>query len=620
MCGIAGYVGPEQPGVLEAMAARVAHRGPDGQGWWHDPLHRAHLAHRRLAVLDRTGGAQPMETADGWLAVTFNGEIYNAPELRALLEKRGHRFHSDRSDTEVLLRGYCEWGESLPERLNGMWAFAIYDAKAQRLFASRDRFGEKPFYYHADRTGFIFGSELGAVRAHPDCPGALDRESLRKFFAYGFIPAPRTLLVGVAKLPAGHSLVYDATTSDLTVRRYWQYVLEPDPALEHADENPLAEKLRGFLDAAVRRRLVADVPSGVFLSGGIDSSAVAAATVAIKGRALVPSFTLGFDEGSFDESGKSRAMAAWLGTVHYTGVLDAPRAAGLLRTLPARLDEPVGDPSILATYALAELARPHVTVALGGDGGDELFAGYDTFRALRAADVYARAVPRPLHRAISLVAGRLPVGHRNLSLDFKLKRFLRGMEGSPGLWHPLWLAPVPPDDLRELFDEPIEVESLYAEAIALWDRTTGGTTERALQFFTQLYLPDNILTKTDRASMLHGLELRSPFLDIELVDFIRRLPTRLKLRGGSTKYLLRRALRDVLPAATIAQPKKGFGVPVGAWIRSGQLWPEGIEGVPGANPDFLRRAHSAHRSGQRDERQLLWCAAMLAPWRNGAFG
>jgi asparagine synthase (glutamine-hydrolysing) len=618
MCGIAGYVGPEWPGALEQMTARVAHRGPDGSGYWHDASRRVHFGHSRLAIIDRVGGAQPMGTSAGDLVVVFNGEIYNAPELRTQLQACGHRFASDHADTEVLLHGYREWGLRLPEKLNGMWAFVIHDRAGGRLFASRDRFGEKPFYYAQVGGVFLFGSELGALRAHPACPGEVDRLSLKKYFAHGFIPAPRTMLSGVSKLPGGHSLVYECETGRLAVSRHWAFLLEPDDALAARPEDQLAEELRERLRRAVRRQLVADVGVGALLSGGVDSSAIAALAVEARGRGHVASFSLGFEEPTFDESGPARAVAEHLGTVHHAAVLDAATAAARLPALQLALDEPVGDPSILPTHELCGLAKRHVGVVLSGDGGDELFAGYDTFRALRAARAWTR-LPRPVHAAIRHLCARLPVAHGNLSWDFKVKRFLRGAECRPALWHPAWLGPLDARELAELFNEPVNPEEIYAEAIAAWDAAPAGNeVDRALQFFTRLYLQDGILTKVDRASMLHGLEVRSPFLDLEVADFARRLPSSWKLRGGRTKYLLKRALTGMLPGTTIHRPKKGFGLPVGAWFRQERLPLGGGETLPGLDRGYLAAARRAHLDGVADHRQLLWCAGMAGAWAGGS--
>lgn len=562
-----------------------------------------------------------MSTPTGELVVVFNGEIYNAPALRVRLEARGHRFRSDHSDTEVLLHGYREWGPLLPEKLNGMWAFVVYDRVRNQLFASRDRFGEKPFYYAANEKTFLFGSELKALQAHPSCPTQVDRLALKKFFAHGFIPAPRTLLCRVQKLPAGHSLVYDVSAREIRLRCYWQFVLDPVESSGPDAERRLADELLDRLRGAVKRQLVADENVGVLISGGVDSSAIAALAVAERGPNRVESFNIGFEERSYDESVHARLVAERLGTIHHSETLDAATAECLLPVVRGQLDEPMGDPSLLPTYALAKLARRHVKVALGGDGADELFAGYDPFRALHVAKAYKSFVPRPLHEAISHLCARLPVSHQNLSFDFKLKRFVRGVGQSPALWNSVWLAPLTGRELAELFNEPTEIEELYSEAISAWEALPNGNiVDRSLQFFTRIYLQNNILTKIDRASMLHGLEVRSPFLDLEVVEFVRRLPSHWKLRGRCTKYLLKRALERVLPAETLRRKKKGFGAPIGVWFQQGHLSSVARNDSLGLNWDFVGKAMREHRAKVQDHRQLLWCAGMLQSWSGASVG
>lgn len=615
MCGISGYVGASVPGAIERMTAALAHRGPDGSGTCHNLPDQVHLGHRRLSILDHAGGAQPMSTGDAKeLVVVFNGELFNAPELRRELQHRGHAFRSDHSDTEVLLHGYREWGRKLPDRLDGMWAFVIFDRRQRQLFGCRDRFGEKPLFYAETPSAFLFASELRALREHPAAPRSLSRRALRKYFAYGYIPSPLSLIDGVSKLPPGHSFVFDLAARRLTLQRYWQFVLEP--GREPAD--PLgtwSEELRALLDQAVRRRLVADVPVGVFLSGGIDSSAITAFAVRHTLDGKLPTFTVGFAEPSFDESVHARRVAAAFVTDHHEERLTPDVARVVLPEIAARIDEPLGDPSLLPTYLLARLAHRQVKVALAGDGGDELFAGYDPFRALRLAEFYTQWMPRPVHHAIRLLAARLPVSHRNLSADFRVKRLLRGLAFPSRLWLPLWMAPLEPGEIGELLREPVDLEDLYSEAIAVWEESAQtDLVDRTLLFFTRLYFAENILVKLDRATMLHGLEARLPFLDRDVVEFARKLPSRWKLRGGETKHLLRRALEPVLPREIVARRKKGFGAPIGRWLREGSLEVDVAALPESLDHDFARRKLSAHHAGREDQRGFLWNARLLAEW------
>ena len=606
MCGIAGFAGEGERHDIVRMNAAQASRGPDGEGIWHDPANAVFLGHLRLAIIDLAGGAQPMWTRDERIGVVFNGEIYNHAELRAELKALGVQFSTDHSDTEVLLHGYRVWGDDFVNRLNGMWAFVIYDRPRRRLFASRDRFGKKPLYYTHRPGLFAFASELTALIAHRGVPSSISPAGLRKLLAYGYVPAPNSIVRGVQKLPGGYSLEHDLTTGSLRVWKYWDFVLEPFDAIPDDAEQRWCEELRTLLRRAVQRRLISDVPIGAFLSGGIDSSAIAAFAARELGPGRLNTYSIGFQEPSFDESAYARRAAELVQSTHRLKMLSIDTARAVLPQVLSRLDEPLGDSSLLPTYLLCGYAREHVTVAIGGDGGDELFAGYDPFRALHLANLYQKVVPRPMHRAISLLIARLPVSHRNMSLDFKLKRTLRGLDHPPNLWCPIWMAPLGPADLEACLQERVDLEEVYSEAIEQWDGCrSADLVDRTLQFYTKLYLQDDILTKVDRASMMHSLEVRAPFLDIELVDFVRRIPWRYKLRGRQTKYLLKKALEPLLPPDILHRSKKGFGVPVGAWFREGAIKLPAAS-APGMSPGYMAHQLSAHMNGKSDERAYLW--------------
>jgi asparagine synthase (glutamine-hydrolysing) len=617
MCGIAGFVGRGDAGTLQRMTDAIRHRGPDAEGHWHDADAGVYLAHRRLSIVDLACGAQPMWTRDGELGVVFNGEIYNHAELRTELKARGCVFVTDHSDTEVLLHGYREWGDAFVERLNGMWAFVIYDREKRRLFGSRDRFGKKPLYYFHEGQTFGFASELTALLQHPQAPRHLSALSLQKYFAYCYIPAPRSIYERVWKLPGGHSFSYNLAASELKTWRYWEYVIEPESSGNDASLSTVQryeEQIRETLERAVKRRLMSDVPLGVFLSGGIDSSAIAALAAKHVPQGQLNTFSIGFNEATFDESAWAKLMAERLGTRHHHETLDLDKSVALLPEIISRLDEPLGDGSLLPTYLLSRFTREHVTVALGGDGGDELFAGYDPMRALKSAEQYARFMPKPLHSAVRMLATRLPVSHANISFDFKIKRTLMGLSYPPKLWNAVWMGAAEPRELAELFGGPVDTESVYSEAIEAWDRCAQpNPVDRALQFWTNLYLQNGILTKVDRASMMCSLEARSPFLDIEVVDLARRIPHQLKLRGGVTKWILKRAVAPLLPAEIIHRPKKGFGMPIGRWLREGRF---SFDAPPPAPlvPSFIEAKRQAHLANKSDERLFLWSAWLLAKW------
>ncbi|HEX2852217.1 MAG TPA: asparagine synthase (glutamine-hydrolyzing) [Opitutaceae bacterium] len=621
MCGISGFIGRGTEQDLQRMTTALAHRGPDAAGYWVDALRGVYFGHRRLSILDLGGGAQPMATADGDHVIIFNGEIYNFAELRTELTGRGHKFLSDHSDTEVLLHGFREWGAELPRRLNGMWAFVIYDRAARKLFGSRDRFGKKPFFYTTQNGAFVFGSELSALRQHPAVQSGISKRALKKFFAYGYIPAPNSLLENVFKLPGGYSFWLDLDQPTLTPRieKYWDFVLEPFAGSEipSRPEEVWGEELRTRLDTAVKRRLVADVPVGIFLSGGVDSSAITAFASRHVPAGKLQTFSIGFEEASFDESAYARRVADLFKTDHHVDILSISKAHGLLPAIAAKLDEPMGDSSLLPTYLLSEFTRKSVKVALGGDAGDELFAGYDPFVALGKAELYSKLVPRPIHQAIRMIAARMPVSHRNMSLDFKIKRTLRGLNHPSKLWLPVWMASLDATELAEFFEEPTDLEDVYAEAIAAWEACAqDNVVDRTLQFYTKLYLQDDILVKVDRATMMHGLEARAPFLDLDFVNFARRIPAAWKYRNGETKYLLKKALEPVLPADVLYRKKKGFGVPIGAWFKNGEL--EIAPGAPvsGLDTNFIQRKLADHRAGHADQRAFLWNAWILGQWQN----
>jgi asparagine synthase (glutamine-hydrolysing) len=621
MCGICGFVGQGSDTDLRRMTDAIAHRGPDADGFWADPTRGIHLGHRRLAILDLTGGVQPMVTVDGGLVIIFNGEIYNFAELRAELVGRGYKFVTDHSDTEVLLHGFRAWGADLPRRLNGMWTFAIYDRTTRKIFCSRDRFGKKPFYYTVQNGAFVFGSELSALRCHPAVRSGVSRVALKKYFGYGYIPAPHSILENVSKLPGGHSLWLDCESLAVRTEKYWDFVLEPFTGGEIPPnpEETWGEELRARLDAAVKCRLVADVPVGVFLSGGIDSSAVTAFASRHVPAGQLKTFSIGFEEASFDESAYARRVAQLFKTDHYLETLSISKAHSLLPAIAARLDEPMGDSSLLPTYLLSEFTRQHVKVALGGDAGDELFAGYDPFVALRKAELYAKLVPRPVHQAIRLLAARLPVSHRNMSFDFKLKRTLRGLSYPPKLWLPVWMSSLDQGELAELFNEPADLEEIFSEAIAAWESCAQtDVIDRTLQYYTKLYLQDDILTKVDRATMMHGLEARAPFLDVNFVNFVRRIPSAWKYRRGQTKYILKKALEPVLPADVLYRKKKGFGVPIGAWFKDGHLGVDAAAPIAGLNSAFVQQKLAEHRAGRADQRAFLWNAWLLQSWSSPA--
>lgn len=614
MCGIAGFVGAGTADDLKAMADAIIHRGPDGEGYFADQHVPVFLASRRLAVVDLPGGAQPMWDSTGDICVVFNGEIYNHRALRKELEALGHRFQTDHSDTEVLIYGYKAWGRRLFTRLNGMFALAVYDRHRKTLVLARDRFGEKPLFYGTKPGALAFASEITALRKHPSYSDAAPSKiGLMKFFAHGFFPGAQTPYEQISKLPAGHLMSIDATTGARTIERYWTFAIEDDPPPGEADD--WADELEGLLDTAVALRLESDVPLGIFLSGGIDSSAILSFAADARPASSLSTFAIGFREKSYDESQHAARVANHVGSRHHEETCDLDASQSTLPDLLARMDEPLGDASLLPTSLLCAFARKHVTVALSGDGGDELFAGYDPFKMITRAELYDKTVPKPVHAAVRHVAARLPLSDTNMSFDFILNRGLMGLKRGGALRNPLWMAPLQPDEIADLFATQVTAEELYSEAIAAWDGTQARTpVDRAMEFYARFYLTDDILVKTDRASMHVSLETRAPFLDSDLVDFVSRLPWQVKLRGNlvagyTTKWILKRVLRRRLPADILTRKKQGFGIPLSAWLRH---WTPPTRGVPFADEHLLRGRWTAHKNRRRDDRRALWCWLALA--------
>jgi len=613
MCGICGDVdlasAPDAEGVRRAARA-IAHRGPDAEGFFVEGP--AALGHRRLSILDLESGAQPM-TREG-VTLIFNGEAYDFAELREELRGRGHSFVT-RSDTEVVLRAYLEWGESFAERVHGMFALAIWDARSRKLLLARDRLGKKPLYYFVSGQRCIFGSELKALLAHGAVPRELDPEALVQYLACEYVPAPVSILRGVSKLPAAYVAVFDA--AGMRLRRYWEV---PAP-LPHAPPDAEAELLR-LLDAAVAKRLVADVPVGVFLSGGIDSTSIAA--LAARHKKPLRTFSIGFTEESFDESPWALLASQRLGTEHVSEKFSGQDCLDLLPAAAAQLDEPFADPSFLPTLLLSRFTRQYVKVALAGDGGDELFAGYDPFLAHRPAALFAH-VPRPLRALLQAVVHALPSSPRNMSLDFRLKQFLRGVDAPPSLRHASWIASFLPEeiaallhpDLRALARPQIAFRQVLEDAAG-----SPGSIDEALRYYLKRYLADDILVKADRASMAASLELRAPYLDTAVVEFAARLPWRLKVSWTRTKVILKRALRGVVPEEILRRPKKGFGIPVAAWIR-GPLRPlfeellseKSLREAGVFDPPAVRALLQTHLDGRADLRKPLWTLLMFQLWR-----
>jgi asparagine synthase (glutamine-hydrolysing) len=562
MCGICGLfcrVGVPDGERLTAMIRTMAHRGPDGEGKHLDGP--AALGHRRLSIIDLSEAArEPMTNEDGTLWLIFNGEIYNFRELRKDLEAR-HRFRSQ-GDGEVILHLYEERGDEAVPAIDGMFAFALWDAKRRRLLLARDRAGKKPLYYHDGPNVFAFGSEVKALLAHPDVPRTRDPAALPLYLTYGYVPTPGTFYKGIRALPPAHFMVVTDKGCEGPTP-YWRVRFQNGCV---GDDREAEERFRSLLQAAVSRRLVADVPLGAFLSGGLDSASIVAFMARAAGE-RVRTFTIGFKgRKEYDETSHARVVAQAFGTDHTEFVVE-PKALELIDRLVWHHDGPFGDSSAVPTYLLSELTRTRVTVALNGDGGDEVFAGY-----LRLyAGVVSERLPRSLFGGLAAVVGLLPEPRDRKHPLRLVKRFAEAGR-LPLLERYLrWNACFFPGDLRQLirpelqpFCGPEDILSSFRAGLDV----DGSTLARLLHLNFKTYLHDDLLVKMDRTSMAHGLEARSPFLDTALVEFGAGLPDRLRMRWGRGKLLLRRAMKGILPPSILARGKMGFGAPLGAWFRS----------------------------------------------------
>ena len=620
MCGICGFIerrastrGAE---TLAPMLARIAHRGPDGEGrsienggeW------TVALGHRRLSVIDLETGAQPM--ASEHAKITYNGELYNFRELRSSLETRGHVFRT-KSDTEALLRHVSEHGPAGLAALSGMFAFALWDDRDQSLLLARDRAGIKPLFFgELPGGGVAFASELASLTAHPSVDRALSQDGLVSYFFSDYVQPPHTMVAGAKKLRPGHYVVWKGGVLS-EQRPFWSL---PAPRSRNeivATDRELASELWSKLDDAVERQLVADVPVGIFLSGGLDSSAVATLARARNGP-TTKAFSIAFDDPTFDESTHARRVARSIGAVHVEETLREQDLLDVVDSALATLDEPLADPSYLPTYLLSRLAAKHVKVVLGGDGGDELWGGYPTYRAHDHAHYYALLPAVLRDRFVAPLVARLPVDDRYQSFEWKVRRFTQRFDDDPVRRHLRWMSSV---DLPELRRALPRSAGLVPETTRARLPETPDALHRILSLDFSTYMSGSVLTKVDRASMAHGLEVRPPLLDNDMIDFAFSLPSSYKLRGRTTKYLFKRAARGHVPYDIIARPKKGFGIPLAAWMRGALKEP--ITAIVERSPvwdagmvdrETFRTWNVEHQRKRADRSKPLWALLVLHHW------
>ena len=635
MCAIVGFTGTlgkkESERTIRAMANSLRYRGPDDEGYYgNDSIQ---LGFRRLSIIDIPTGNQPIYTQDQSIVLVFNGEIYNYQELKEILVQKGYSFRTQ-GDGEVLLYWYQEHANRLElffEALNGMFAVGIFDRNRDHLLLARDRAGEKPLYYTEVNGNLVFASELKAILEYPGFQKEMDRVSLAQYLAHEYVPSPRSIFRGVHKLPSASYLIYEKLSEknrSTRVYSYWEY---PPEESWDGSESELLERLDALFLRSVKLRLISDVPVGIFLSGGIDSSAVLSYVSRLKDSKEIETFSIGFEDTSFDESKYARDMAQYFGTSHHEEIL-SPNA--LLEVVPKvidRLDEPFADASIVPSSHLSEFARKNVKVALGGDGGDELFMGYPTFQANQIAQFYNR-VPNFFHLGILKLANALPVSMNNFSLDFKIKRFLAFVRENPALREQLWLGSFSPSELTNLLDFDaqgiLDPENIFEENFSMYQKGLNSRSPmgQLSYWYFKTYLHNDILFKADRASMFQSIELRAPFLDKDLIEFVARLPYSYKIRGLTMKYILKKLLAPKVPNYIIKRPKKGFGIPVAKWFRAElkewifDLFSSSRVKQGGLfHAKTIQKLLNEHCTNQQDHRKKLWTLFVFELWKERWF-
>lgn len=629
MCGICGIFNTaleplRHAGRIDRMSERLTHRGPDSHGKFELPY--LALAVRRLSIIDLESGDQPLTNETGDVTLVFNGEIYNFRELRRGLENCGHRFRT-KSDGEVIVHLYEERGPEFVEELNGMFALAVWDEKRKRLVLARDRAGEKPLYYRFKNQTLVFASEIKSLLEYPEISRSIDPDAVEQYLFYGYVPAPLSIFSGINKIPAGHRMVVEK--GEPGIAPYWRlkdHIRAPTRLpVPKAEEDRLAEELRDRLRQAAVSRLVSDVPLGVFLSGGIDSSTLVALMSELT-PGQVNTFSVAFGEGSFNEEPYAALVARRFRTHHH--VLTATEAALRegLDAMAAHLDEPLADPAVVPTFLLSQFARHYIKVALSGEGSDELFGGYPTYLGAQLARHYLRLPHLVRQRLLARTAAHLPVSSGAVPVGLYLRRFFSSAERSAAERHQIWFGMLSPEEVDQVSNGNGRPSSPSARILnPLKDVVAGVKAEnelaQALYIDFNLYLADDLLVKLDRASMACSLELRTPFLDHRLIEFAASLPVALKLRHFQLKYLLKRAVKPWLPREIVARQKRGFSVPVSTWLRKGlqpmlqemlsetRLKREGL-----FNAAFVRRIQAEHTQARADHRKMLWTLLMFELW------
>lgn len=622
MSGISGIVNfkkrPVDLEILKKINNAQVHRGPDDESILIED--NVGFCLRQLNIKNLATKYQPIHNENKQVWVICDGEIYNFLELREELQDNFHRFYT-RSNAEVIVHLYEDLGEDFLAKLNGMFALALWDKRHQKLILARDRMGQKALHFSLLPDKLIFASEIKSILQHPDINKSLDAKSISKYFTYEFVPAPHTIFNQIKKLLPGHKLILEK--EKIRIEKYWDITFSTEHK-ELKDERLVAEELDGMLRESVRKRLIGEVELGAFLSGGLDSSYIVSLMADFcPGR--IKTFSIGFEDKSFDESAYARSVARDLNTQHFEEVLTSRQLLDLIPKICDFLDEPLGDASIIPTYLLSSFTRQHVTVALSGDGGDELFAGYPTYFAHTLARLYLKA-PSMFRKKLNKLADKLPVSLNNFSLDFKIKKFISGLGYNPEIRHYIWLGSFSPAQKEELFCDDFKqhlnkIDNFEDIEFHLKNCNSNNFLEKLLYLDARLYLQDDGLVKMDRASTANSLEVRSPFLDPDVVEFAAKLPHTFKLNKFKSKYILKKAATRRLPSRIINRTKKGFGMPIAKWIN-GELKPFVLDTLSSSklkkqhifNYIFIEKLLNEHFSKKKDNRKLIWTLLVFQMW------
>lgn len=625
MCGIVGIVErdaerPIDPAELQRMVRTLRHRGPDEEG--QVVLPGIALGMRRLSIIDVVGGQQPFATEDHAIQLVANGEIYNHADLRDDLAARGHQFHS-RSDIEVLVHAYEQWGEAFLRRVRGMFALVLWDGRSRTLLAARDRAGEKPLYYTLTDRALLLASEVKALLVRTDVDRGIDLEALDQYLTYEYLIAPRTMFGTVKKLPPAHYLTY--RDGAVKVQRYWDAA---DVEERRWTDDEAAEALRETLGRAVDRQMMSDVPLGAFLSGGIDSSSVVGLMSEAPSWNSMPvnTFSMGFADGSYNELPYAREVAERFSTCHREGTVE-PDLEELFHKLVPHLDEPFADVSLFPTYLVSQIAREHVTVALSGDGADELFGGYDTYEAETLARWMARMVPRQAVPALAGLVAVMPPSEKKKGFVNKLQRFMQGVaEGPPSIEHYRWMTFLSPSVKRHLYTPTLQQALAGSDVYrpvreCLRAAGTDDVLNRQLYTDLSIYLADDILVKVDRMSMATSLETRAPFLDVDVMELAFSMPGHLKIRGSERKHVLKQAVHNLVPQSVLTRQKEGFSIPMKNWLRRDLsplmhdlLSPSRLARREWFQPKVVQQRIDAHQSGRENHAHTLFSLMVLERW------